>query len=786
MSLTLRYAFAEALSLAGNPGPTLSLTRATTASVTDYNNIIKEVASGEERYTGARRVENLILQSNDFDTTWSNITATEAQGATDPNGGSLAWTLTDDSSTGTGNAAVRQNITLVSGADYTLSVYAKADQLDWLYIYMDAGVSAGTCYFDLTNGVVGTASGVATSEAIESIGNGWYRCSISFTTDGTACQPRFYVAEADNDFTIDLDGTSSIQIYGAQLELTSGQDDPAPSEYQATTTAAAAKWYATKRRTNLALNSNVFSDANWTRNLTMTVTTGVSDPDGGTNATTLTATGANSYKSHVVTGGKLGETVTTSCWMRRRTGTGGVDLYTSYGATRQEVTLTSEWQRITVTDTIDGTATDIVGFHIDTSGDAIDVYQYQLEVGSSPTAYIPTTTTVESSDFDTAITPTGLLVEEARTNICLQSEALTTAPWAEGATTSTQVDQTIAPDGSLTADQVIDNGADTGSTNLINVNQTITVATSTAYTLSVYMKADQLTVGYFELDNFTTPASNSRAFFDLSAGTVGTVSGNFDSSGIEDAGNGWYRCWISFTTDAADTSGAVRIGPADADNDPLVDNDGTSSIFVWGAQLEAGAFPTSYIPTTTESVTRNADDVEASDITWLNEAIGSYYFEASTATPEGTAGYRILDILNVTGTGRHLDFYFSSNDFALYGADSITASTPGNLIPTKNTLYKCSAGIEENNCIVYAEGGSPGTDTSTGVIGTITVSNKFRVGQYNSSNYLNGHIAEIRYYNTRLTNEQLENLSNGIFPTFGNPYGPGLTFGRMGAMGLNN
>jgi hypothetical protein len=168
-------------------------------------------------------------------------------------------------------------------------------------------------------------------------------------------------------------------------------------------------------------------------------------------------------------------------------------------------------------------------------------------------------------------------------NISLQSEDFSTT-WTTSGVVNT--DQAIAPDGSLTADQLIDNAAASGNVAVL-VSQSLSVSTSTVYAFSMFAKADQLDWAYIELDNFTTPATNTRAYFDLTDGVVGsTPDAGIDDTGIEDYGNGWYRCWVTFTTDAADTAGLIKFGVSDGDNDNLVADDTTSSIFVWGAQLE--------------------------------------------------------------------------------------------------------------------------------------------------------------------------------------------------------
>lgn len=395
-------------------------------------------------------------------------------------------------------------------------------------------------------------------------------------------------------------------------------------------------------------------------------------------------------------------------------------------------------------------------------GSTIIVVAPQLElVGTKtlPGTYVPTTTTAAVSSLTG--TSNGLLVEEARTNICLQSEDFSTT-WVLNGNASVNTNQTTAPDGSTTADQLIDD-AGTG-TGLVDARIPVTVATGTVYTYSVFIKQDQLSWAYLRTNALSI---DGESFFDVGNGVVGTKSANHNSSGIEDYGNGWYRCWITFTSDSVDTSGNVTLGPADADADNTVDLDGTSSIFVWGAQLEAGSFPTSYIPTTTASVTRNGDYVLGTGVSGLTTNAGSIYINATKALGSLGGNEYLFRIDDGTNTNR---IYFFMNSTAgniriasiTTAADEIALNNNNN-DPTPGTPFRYVLGYAEDDVIGYMDGAvdatDPGYDAPNNAFSRVIVGNAAG-GTFE----WNGIISEIRYYNERLDNTGLENLSNGLFP----------------------
>jgi hypothetical protein len=286
------------------------------------------------------------------------------------------------------------------------------------------------------------------------------------------------------------------------------------------------------------------------------------------------------------------------------------------------------------------------------------------------------------------------------------------------------------------------------------VRTNVTVATSTAYTASVFAKADQLGWIAIYARDFTTPA-NGPVFFDLNNGAVGTESAGI-SGQIEDFGNGWYRCSITFTTDAADTTGSIRIYPADADNDSIVDRDGTSSILIYGAQFEAGAFPTSYIPTAGATATRSADVaiISAAEIP-LNVGAGTFVAEFDFVDPENNVNNYVAG-----GLSNARIIYNNTGNSLWQTYDGNAAITFGNLDNTGASFFKAAVGVKTGkDAVTFLDGTFKGSSASATDLMTNLAGTDIALGGASASQKLNGHIRSIKYYPRRLTNAQLEALT---------------------------
>ena len=150
--------------------------------------------------------ENVALHSNTF-TSWNTISGSVTSGQAGYDGSNDAWLLTK-----TGDWS-RVEQTISQTGVWTFSVYAKAGTSNWLALE-NGGVASDTCYFNLANGTKGSVGSGTIGSSIESVGNGWYRCSV--TINDTSGIQRIYVATSNGN----INGTNgNIYIQDAQLEL---------------------------------------------------------------------------------------------------------------------------------------------------------------------------------------------------------------------------------------------------------------------------------------------------------------------------------------------------------------------------------------------------------------------------------------------------------------------------------------------------------------------------------------------------------------------------------------
>lgn len=315
----------------------------------------------------------------------------------------------------------------------------------------------------------------------------------------------------------------------------------------------------------------------------------------------------------------------------------------------------------------------------------------------------------------------GLLIEEQRTNSVTQSEDLTT--WSKASGGAVVANQAIAPDGTQTADEMV--GV---------VYKAPNIGSSTR-SFSVYLKAKAGTTAQVRID---VPASQ-RIIVDLTDGSVPFSTGSsLDSYGVVDVGNGWYRCHIVVTDSI---NNYVIVGEA---------NDASHTIYAWGAQLETGKFPTSYIPTSGSTVTRNADVATISTGKFeYNENESCVLIEASFLGRDSGEYPRLLDFAQGVNT---------SSIWATSTAVNIDKSGVGAqaTVLWDMTPSKIAASVTSGDIALVVNDSTVDTSTAT----LVTTSTQFTIGAAEGGTQrMSGHIKSIKYYPVRLTNNQLKALT---------------------------
>jgi hypothetical protein len=343
-------------------------------------------------------------------------------------------------------------------------------------------------------------------------------------------------------------------------------------------------------------------------------------------------------------------------------------------------------------------------------------------------------------DYDpTTLAQNGLLIEESRQNISLQSADYSL--WTITGALTFSGNTTVAPDGTQTADTV------SGSAAFQSIQRTNTILNATTYTWSLFVtNADR---GIVTL-RMSSGTNDVRKKINLSTGAVSDGGGNgvgFVAAGSQQFGL-YYRVYLTVA------SGGTTLTRNFYPDDIAIARTHTAT--VWGDQLEAGAFATSYIPTTTAAVTRNAD---VATITGTNF---SGFWQAGKgsalvrARPSTVSGIRPLiqfddttadNIIALRGNTTNPELYVRAggSDQAQIDAGTIAA----------NVRYRLAGAWATDNCAASVNSGTPALDG----VATIPVVTQARLGS-DGTNYLNGHLEAIEYYDERVLNASLQVVSS--------------------------
>ena len=332
------------------------------------------------------------------------------------------------------------------------------------------------------------------------------------------------------------------------------------------------------------------------------------------------------------------------------------------------------------------------------------------------------------------------ILEPQRTNLWTNSN-LSASISLDGLTRT--LNQSVSPSGDIDA-------------NLFN--ETATTGTHRFYRLDIPSTSTDFSMSFFAKKNginiirIVAQGGTKYADFDLSLGTVGNESG-INSSAIEDYGNGWYRCVINVTA-----TGWVGLYALNDSSQNSYLGNVSKGVYLYGAQLEQGSYATSYIPTNGSTVTRSAETANGSgDADTFNDSEGVLMTEISALSDDSTN--RIFGISNNSNFNESILLRYSNNSNEIIAQVRKGGVYEFSMTHTLNdsTLFsKIAFKYKQNDFSLFVNGfevdTSPTGDIITG-LDTLSLS-------YVGGNQFYGNTKQIQYYNSALTDSELEKISS--------------------------
>jgi hypothetical protein len=339
-------------------------------------------------------------------------------------------------------------------------------------------------------------------------------------------------------------------------------------------------------------------------------------------------------------------------------------------------------------------------------------------------------------------------LEPQRTNLFTFSEQFDNAVWSKGATTIT-ANAAVSPDGYTNADKLISNAVSGFHSLSFSVGSKLA---STAYSFSFYAKAGE--IGYC-LPNFNSSLSGTQlaALVNLTTGAVTDVSAGLTAT-TQNVGNGWYRVVLTATSAANTSAFIATINTTNAAGSLNFTGDGTSGVFIYGAQLEVGAYATSYIPTLSASVTRVADAASKTGITSLiGQTEGTMFLDLQISANAS----RALSSIDIGTTTNYIAATTNATSQVRVAVGQAGSAT--NII-TSSALtlgsHKLAIAYKSGDYALYIDGVQAGVSASTLYpVGTLT---QFVLNNASYGNLGDGY-SQALLFKTRLDNATLQSLT---------------------------
>ena len=342
------------------------------------------------------------------------------------------------------------------------------------------------------------------------------------------------------------------------------------------------------------------------------------------------------------------------------------------------------------------------------------------------------------------------ILEPQRTNLITYSEDFSNAYWSKIGSSITS-NAVISPDGTLNGSKLIENTA----TSAHLLYRFVTVPSNVDHTETLYFKKGERKYAFISTTGFLV----ETAIFDIELGAVSYEGANIIDAKIEELANGWFKCQL--TTNTVTTSNAYQFGASSDGVSITYTGDGTSGVYIWGAMLEQGSYPTSYIKSNGSATTRSAETANGSgDAATFNDSEGVLMAEVSALVNNGESR-RISISHSADDTSNRITLEVDETTstikaFMSSGNVTVGSITVNNINQTNNN--KIALLYKENTFEMHINGFLLGSDYT---IASLPIElSRLQLEGANGSNDFYGKTKQVQYYNSALTESELSQLTS--------------------------
>ena len=350
-----------------------------------------------------------------------------------------------------------------------------------------------------------------------------------------------------------------------------------------------------------------------------------------------------------------------------------------------------------------------------------------------------------------------ILLEPQSTNVTTNSEQ--PATWHSNNNVAITTNATTSPEGTTNSSLVVVDGS-SGAVHTRNLCSFSSGSGTQTVTASCFLKYYNHQFVALRSTFFTgSPAQGERSFFDIQNGVLGTVSTNHTAK-IEDYGNGWYRCSITFDIDKdTDNVGYMQVEPMNDDNTSTYASIG-QGFYAFGSQGEELSFMTSYIPTGSSSVTRSQDAATnsgSSDLINLTE--GVLYCEIA-ALFSGDGENRCITLSDGTGNLNTVEIFYQENantiKYRIKDGSGVNINNT-ETVADRTQFNKIALKYKSGDNSMWLNGVKVDTNTST--FSFTTTLSELNFAQANNSQKFFGKVKSVAVFKEALTDTQLTSLT---------------------------